>query len=53
MQNLKKVVQLVFVFTVNFFNAGVFADQFTEDCGRIIDINDYKKLIQNLILIIF
>ena len=43
MQNLKKVVQLFFVFTVNFFNAGVFADQFTEDCGRIIDINDYKR----------
>ena len=43
MSNLKKGAQLILLFTVNFFNAGVFADQFTEDCGRIIDINDYKR----------
>ena len=43
MSNLKKGAQLILLFTVNFFNVGVFADQFTEDCGRIIDINDYKR----------
>ena len=43
MSTLKKGAQLILLFTVNFFNAGVFADQFTEDCGRIIDINDYKR----------
>ena len=41
MSNLKKGAQLILLFTVNFFNVGVFADQFTEYCGLIIDINDY------------
>ena len=43
MSTLKKGAQLILLFTVNFFNAGVFADQFTDDCGLIIDINDYKR----------
>ena len=43
MVSLKKGAQLILLLGVNFFYTGVTADQFTMDCGRIIDIDDYKK----------
>ena len=43
MINLKKGFQLIFLLTVNFLNPGAIANEFTMDCGRIIDIDDYKK----------
>ena len=43
MFNLKKVTQLILLLSVNFFSPSVIANQFTMDCGRIIDIDDYKK----------
>ena len=43
MVSLKKGAQLILLLSVNFFYTGVTADQFTMDCGRIIDIDDYKK----------
>ena len=43
MFNLKKGTQLILLLSVNFFSPSVIANQFTMDCGRIIDIDDYKK----------
>ena len=43
MFNLKKGTQLILLLSVYFFSPSVIANQFTMDCGRIIDIDDYKK----------
>ena len=43
MNYLNKVAKVLPLLIINFFSLGVLANQFTEECGRIIDINDYKK----------
>ena len=43
MISLRKGAQLILLISISFFNPGAKANQFTMDCGRIIDIDDYKK----------
>ena len=43
MHYLNKGSKVILLLLINFFSFGVLANQFTEECGRIIDINDYKR----------
>ena len=43
MHYFNKGSRVVLLLLLNFFSFGVLANQFTEECGRIIDINDYKR----------
>ena len=43
MHYFNKGSKVVLLLLINFFSFGVLANQFTEECGRIIDINDYKR----------
>ena len=43
MHYFNKGSKVILLLLINFFSFGVLANQFTEECGRIIDINDYKR----------